>query len=164
MSSRLHRRAFTGGARTLLLAIALLGTHAFGTPQRVESFETGTWSQLLAGLPRPAVVVFSTTYCAVCPETFSKLAETIEARRLKASLIIVVMDGEGHAELLRDPHYQHADQLFVFRGQEAALRHAVNARWRGATPFVALLPKDRAPVFVTGMPASRDLNAWAAAK
>ncbi len=92
------------------------------------------------------------------------LADTIEARRLKAPLVAVVMDGEGHSGLLREAHYARADRLFVFRGQEAAVRYAVNKRWRGVTPFVVLLGKGRAPVFVTGLPPASVLESWAQAK
>jgi len=123
------------------LSVLVFATGVSAAPARVEDFDAGTWSRLLSDLARPAVVVFSTTYCAICPEAFALLADTIEARRLKAPLVAVVMDGERHSGLLREAHYARADRLFVFRGQEAAVRYAVNKRWRGVTPFVVLLGK-----------------------
>ncbi len=158
--SRQRRRGWLGVA----LGLLLFATNVAAAPARVEDFDTRTWSRLLSDLPRPAVVVFSATYCAVCPEAIAMLANTIEARRLKAPLVAVVMDGEGRSGLLREAHYARVDRLFVFRGQEAAVRYAVNTQWRGVTPLVVLLGKSGTPVFITGVPPSSVLESWAQAK
>jgi hypothetical protein len=144
--------------RAVLLAIALAGgatlvpKPAAGAPRSIEPFGSDTWRAWQAGLPRPAIVVFTTTYCSTCPEAFAYLADAIATHALGATLIAVVMDGEDHPNLLRDAHYRRADRLFVFQGQEAALRHAVDPRWRGVTPYVALFGSRGAPTLVAGRP------------
>ena len=60
----------------------------------------------------------------------------------------------SHAE------YRHADRLFAFAGQAAAIRYAVDPRWRGVTPYVSFLVRDRPAVGVTGPPARADIDAW----
>jgi thiol-disulfide isomerase/thioredoxin len=133
---------------------------AAAAPARVELFAHGSWKRLQAELPRPGLVVFTATWCPTCPEVLRKLADVRRANRLASPLVAVVMDGDGHAGLLDEPHYRVADRLMVFDGDEAALRHTVQPAWRGVTPFVALLPTSGGVQFVAGMPTGAQLEQW----
>jgi hypothetical protein len=129
---------------------------------RVEPFDAEVWRLLKSTLPRPAVVVFTTSYCATCPEVLEGLEAAIRARRPGAPLVAVVLDGESLGRRPREAHLARADRLFAFRGQqEAALRHAVDPSWRGVTPWVALIGADGAVTFGGGTPTRDRLDAWA---
>ncbi len=143
---------------------ALLVAPAMAAPRTVEAFDAGTWPTLQSTLKAPAVVVFSTTDCAHCPAVIEQLSRGIVQRKLKASLLVVVMDavpGEADADLLQNPHFQPAHRLLAFDGQAPALRHAVNPRWRGVTPYVVFLAPKQPAVAVTGPPDRHDIDAWA---
>jgi hypothetical protein len=129
---------------------------------RVEPFDAEVWSRLKSTLPRPSVVVFTTSYCATCPDVLEGLGTEIRTRRPGAPLVAVVLDGESLGRRPREAHLARADRLFVFRGQqEAALRHAVDPSWRGVTPWVALIGADGAVTFGGGTPTRDRLDAWA---
>lgn len=145
------------------LAGAGLDGEALAAPRAVEAFDAATWSSLPASLSRPAAVVFSTTDCVHCPAVIEQLRREIRARKLKAELIVVVMDvapGDADETLRMHAEYRHADRLFAFAGQAAAIRYAVDPRWRGVTPYVSFLVRDRPAVGVTGPPARADIDAW----
>ena len=148
------------GRRRALLAVllALTGGGATAVAPVAEDFTQNTWQQWLKEMPRPAIVVFSTTYCPTCPEVFTYLAQAVRDARNAVPLIAVVMDEEGLDPLRRLKHFGHFDRLFVFRGQEAALRFSINPQWRGATPYVALFGADQAPRMVVGKPTADDLQ------
>lgn len=158
------RKVSSQQRRAVLLALALacgtgfVSNEASGAPRSIEQFGPDTWRAWQSGLPRPAIVVFSTTYCSTCPEAFAFLADAIKAHRLGATLIAVVMDGDDRPNLLRDAHYRHADRLYVFRGQEVALRYGVDPRWRGLTPYVALFGPQGAPTLIAGRPSLEQLQ------
>jgi len=127
----------------------------------VELLAAATWQRLRESLPRPAIVVFTATWCPHCPAVLADL--TAVARVRAAPLVAVVLDGAAVAGLSSALPYRHADRLFVVEGDETALRHAVDPRWRGVLPYVALLGADgSAPVFVAGMPSVGLLSRWAA--
>ena len=151
--------------RAWLAALALLSAAvqlpADAAPRQVEAFDASAWPALQAGLKQPAVVVFSTTDCAHCPAVLAQLHQHIGRRR--AALIAVVMDlvpGQDDAALKADAHYRHADRLFAFDGQAPALRHAVDPRWRGVTPYVVFLTPGSPPKAVTGPPPAAHVEAW----
>jgi hypothetical protein len=158
--SWLHARATRRVAGLLVTAmVALSGpAPAAQAAPPVEPFDAATWGRLRAQLPRPAIVVFSTTYCAHCPEVFAYLAQAIRQRGLAGPLVAVVMDGEERPGFAGDPHFRLASRLFAFRGDEIALRHAVDPRWRGETPYVALLRAGADPVFVAGRPTEEQIE------
>jgi hypothetical protein len=133
-------------------------------PPRVEPFDAAAWTRLQATLPRPAVVVFTRTTCATCPEVFDGLRRSLRERGLAAPLVAVVLDGEALGRSRHDAHLGQADRLYAFRGQEAVLRHAVDPAWRGVTPYVALLAADGTTRFGAGTPAPERLDAWAVAR
>ncbi len=150
----------------LAAMLALATGVALAAPRGVEAFDAAAWQALQAGLKRPAVVVFSATWCANCPEVIDDLGAQLRARKLKADLVSVVMDvapGEKDAWLLRDAHYSQSDRLFAFAGAANALRYSVDPRWRGVTPYVVLLVPGTAPLAVSGAPSAVQFEAWARA-
>ena len=149
LDHRLRRLACAG-----LLVFPLA---ALAHPSRVETLDAAAWSRLQQSEKGPSAVVFSTTDCAHCPGVIAQLSGHIRAQKSHARLIVVVMDGAG-PELLRHEAYLPADRLFVFdpATPPAALRHAVDPRWRGVTPYVVLM-KPAVPALTQAGPPSADL-------
>ena len=141
-------------------ACVLATSIAFAAPPRVEQFDVATWEQLKNELSRPSVVVFTATYCANCPAVLEGLSNALKKRGLSGDVIAVVIDEADTAELLSSKHYAHASRLFLFQGNEAALRYRVDPKWRGVTPYAALFPKEGAPVFAAGTPSDAAIEAW----
>ena len=160
------RRALLVAGTALIGAAGLLrAREARAAPPRPQAFGRGSWTRLSGSLPRPAMVVFSATWCVNCPAVIEDLSTITRARPGGARLVVVVMDGAGDPRVTREPHYRLADRLMVFQGDDAALRFSVNPDWRGVTPYVALLGADgAAPVFVSGRPSDEQLSAWAQAR
>jgi hypothetical protein len=133
----------------------------------VQGFDAQRWATLLRE-PGPALVVFTSTDCAHCPQAIERLTrhqrDERHAGRPVPRLDVVVLDGRDEPDALAgEPHYRQADRLFAVDGQAARVRHAVNPAWFGQTPYVALLSSavadTRAPVrFVSGTPSDGDLN------
>ncbi len=151
MSIREHR--WMGLA---LLAITSL-LHA--APAGWEAFTTPTWS---AWRSTHAAVVFTTTDCEHCPAVISELRRRIDALPAPRPVLrVVVTDAANLTPAAAGARwYAQADERRVFEGNELALRHAVSPRWRGETPFVALLAPGAAPRLVVGNPGEADLAAW----
>ena len=129
-------------------------------PQKIEAFDAQSWQRFQSTLPRPSAVVFSSTDCTHCPVTIASIAEQLKQRKTQLPLIVVVMDGDEQPGLLQDPHYRQASRLFVFRGQSAALQYTINPKWRGITPYVALLPRAGDVRLVLGQPSAQDIDSW----
>jgi hypothetical protein len=129
-------------------------------PANVERFDLASWERLQKELPRPTVVVFTATYCASCPAVIEKLSATLKQRGIKTQVVAVVIDEADEQELLRSEHFIHASRLFLFSGNEAALRYRVDPRWRGVTPYVALLAEKGPLQFVSGTPNDEQLATW----
>lgn len=150
--------------RALLFAPLMLALPAAAAPRAVEAFDAGTWAALQAEAGRgPLLVVFSATWCAVCPALIAELAADPRRRRAGVPLLVVLADlapGEDDARLLASPHYRAADRLLAFDGPAAPIRHAVDPRWRGLSPSVAWLAPGRSPRFVQGAPDPTELAAW----
>lgn len=151
--------ALLGPSLALALALAPAGT-ALAAASKIEHFDAQSWQSLQKQLPRPAVVVFSTTDCSHCPAVIAALAARIKQRASAVPLVVVVMDGADQPGLLQEPHYRPADRLLVFQGQSAALQYSVNPGWRGITPYVALLAPDGSARLVLGKPSSQELDQW----
>ncbi|MCK9283193.1 MAG: hypothetical protein M0P39_02805 [Rhodocyclaceae bacterium] len=134
-------------AGACLMLATSLAARAAGGPQ---NFDTTTWAAMKQSLPRPAAVVFATTDCAHCPAAIDGLAAGMRRTRGKGTLAVVIMDGATVPDLRHHPHFAKADRLYVFDGNEMAIRHSVNPDWRGLTPFIALLPHSGEPRFHTG--------------
>ncbi len=149
-----------------LALAALLSGAAVAAPRAVEAFDGAAWQGLQAGLKRPTAVVFSTTDCVHCPAVIEALHRDIRQRKLNAALLVVVMDvapGEADASVLQNPEYRLADRLFAFTGQAPAIRHAVDPRWRGVTPYVSFLAPNRQARAVIGPPSAADIDSWSRA-
>ncbi len=146
-----------------MLAAGLVAAPASGAPRTVEAFDGQSWPALQREISKPTIMVFSATWCAVCPEVIDRLRQDISRRKIAASLMVTLMDvapGDRDAALLRDAHYQQTDRLFAFDGQAAVVRYSVDKRWLGITPYVVLLIPNTAPVAITGAPAASDIDAW----
>lgn len=158
-SARLRKAAVA-----LLCAPLLCAASAWAAPQGVEHFDAGTWEALQKSLPRPAAIVFTATYCASCPAVLARVAEALRKRDLPEHIVAVVIDEASSQELMSSSHYSSATRLFAFSGDEARLRYGVDPRWRGVTPYVALLgPADKIS-FIAGSPSDAQIEAWLAAQ
>lgn len=143
------------------LCLTMLSTPGVAAPPKiVERFDNKTWATLQQELPRPSAVVFTATYCANCPAIIKRLSDTLRARGLPQQVVAVVIDPASDQELLASKHYDSAALVFTFDGNEATLRYGVDPRWRGVTPYVALLGKTGKPRFVTGPPSDEDIETW----
>ncbi|EHR69426.1 hypothetical protein BurJ1DRAFT_0544 [Burkholderiales bacterium JOSHI_001] len=152
--------------RAAALALLAGAGAALAAPRAVEAFDDTTWAALQGDKARPAVVVFTTTDCAHCPVVIEQLAAELRQRRLGATLVAVVMDqapGEDDAALLADAHYRPAARLLAFAGSAAALRHQVQPRWRGVTPFVAFIAPPAPTLTVAGPPPAEMLQRYISA-
>lgn len=118
-----------------------------------QPFDGRTWKSLLDGA-RPAAVVFTTTDCEYCPAVIEQLRRVIDALPApRPALHVVVTDTANIAAApAASVPYRLADVRHVFAGNELAVRHAVDPRWRGETPYVALLPATGEPVMTLGPP------------
>jgi thiol-disulfide isomerase/thioredoxin len=141
----------------LLCCVPLL---AAAEPKKVERFDTKTWAQLQKELPRPSVVVFTATYCSNCPALIDRIAQQLTKQGLKQDIVAVVVDEATPQELLASHHYKSVSKLFAFDGNEATLRYGVDPRWRGVTPYVALLSAPDKVVFIAGTPSDAQFEAW----
>jgi len=145
--------------RACLLCLTLCASGVALADRPLESFGNSTWSSLQKELPRPAAVVFTATYCATCPQVLKQLATTLRERHLDAPLVAVVIDDADPATLAIE-HYALAQRIFVFDGDEAALRYSVDPQWHGETPFVALLSRQGPAQWITGIPSKKQLALW----
>jgi hypothetical protein len=136
------------------------GAVATPAPLTLHAFDAQSWAALQRQLPRPAIVVFTTTDCAHCPAVVEKIDQIRRGRQPQAMLVTVVMDiGPDDADQLESPHYRLADRVMAFDGEAVRLRYGVDPRWIGVTPYIALLPNGAAkPKFVMGAPTGAD---WA---
>lgn len=142
-------------ARLLFLLGGLLALvmPASAAPSAILPFGAETWNELGRSPWRPLAVVFTTTDCGHCPKVIDDLAEAMRKARSRVRLVVVVMDGAGQEDALRaDRHYRHANTLYVFDGDPAALRYKVNPAWRGMTPYVAFIAAEGAARFHLGAP------------
>ncbi len=140
----------------------MFGAFAAAAPLSVERFDTSTWQQLQKDLPRPSAIVFTATYCANCPAILAQLAQALGEQSESGEVIAVVIDAPHSPALAQDAHYAKASRLFTFDGNEAALRYGVDPRWRGVTPYTALLHADGSVIFVAGTPADEKVRQWLA--
>jgi hypothetical protein len=139
-----------------MLAIAPVSA----APPKVEPFDVATWERLQKDSPRPSAVVFTATYCANRPAVLTQLSDALKKQGMKGDVIAVVIDAADSQELLKSNHYLSATRLYLFSGNEAALRYKVEPRWRGVTPFVALLGADGQTRFATGAPSDAQVATW----
>ncbi len=141
-----------------LLAFAV--GSAVAAPAAVEPFDRSSWAALLASTSQPAIVIFTSVSCTHCPGAIARLAAKRSSINPRVSLIVVSMDSEDDAALLRDMHYAPADRLLSFRGHPQALTYSVNPGWRGMTPYVAFIDGKAGVKFVLGEPKEGVLVPW----
>lgn len=146
-------------ARALLVALFVCAP-AVAAPPKVDAFDAATWDKLQKDSPRPSAIVFTATYCANCPAVLTQLSDALKAKGAKGDVVAVVIDEADTKELLKSHHYLAATHLYLFSGNEAALRYKVEPRWRGVTPFVALLGADGQTRFATGAPSDTQIATW----
>jgi hypothetical protein len=143
----------------MLWAVAT-GMPALAGPASVEAFDKSTWPALVRTARLPAIVVFTSVTCTHCPGAIANIARQRAAKASQVSLMVVSMDADDDAALLRDAHYAPADRLFAFRGHPQALQFAVNPDWRGMTPYVAFIDGKGGAKFVLGEPRTAMLDLW----
>lgn len=144
----------------VLAALAALTNMVLAAPAAVESFDKATWPALVRNARQPAIVVFTSVNCTHCPGAIASLAKQRAVKGSRVLLLVVSMDADDDATLLRDVHYAPADRLFAFRGNPQALQFAVNPDWRGMTPYVAYVDAKGGAKFVLGEPKSAVLESW----
>ena len=147
-------------ARWVLVALPLAGLAA--APAGWDSFTTGTWAQWTSPRSAPVAVVFTTTDCEHCPAVIAQIRQHIESLPAPRPLLrVVITDGGTLTPAAAAARwYALADERRVFEGNELALRYGVSPRWRGETPFVALLSPRAPPRLFAGHPTTADLEAW----
>ncbi len=143
---------------------ALAASAAFAAPAAVETFDKATWPALVRTAKQPTIVVFTSVTCTHCPGAIANLAKQraqfSTGGRSAVPLLVVSIDADDDAILLRDAHYAPADRLLAFRGSMQALQYAVNPEWRGMTPYVAFIDGRGAARFVLGEPKPAVLQGW----
>lgn len=156
MKNLLNRRLIK-----LAMAFLLIAQHAIASPPgKVEIFDVQTWQKFTVATNEPAIVVFSATYCVHCPAVIQKLAKDKLRYGKNVKLVAVVMDGDTGIRT-KSP-YVLTDRVFIFEGNEQAIRYSVNPDWRGVTPYTVLLAPGKAPKYISGPPAEKDLLALSA--
>ncbi|MES2949305.1 MAG: hypothetical protein V4858_12270 [Pseudomonadota bacterium] len=141
------------------LAAALVNTTHYAI-KTVANFDATTWRQLLRAGPRPAAYVFSNSFCAICPEVFALLHQTVGASGQSVELVAILMDVRGDRALAVARHYTGATQVYAFDGPETAIRKAIDPKWRNITPYVVLVGRNGRLQRGIGEPDARQLHAW----
>lgn len=170
-SSLLHARRATLAWSGLSLATGILcasgvtAAHAAKAPRAreadLEPFDQSSWPALLAQLPRPAVVLFSSLHCPTCPEAARRAFDTRNRLQPDAPMVVVLTDGADDPARSRNSYQSVATRLMVFDGLPAVLRREVSPRWRGETPWFVLLNRTGSPVMQAGVPAAGPWEEWA---
>lgn len=129
-------------------------------PQQVEPFDTATMAAWRSTVTRPTWVVFTATWCAVCPAVVAEMNQVARQHPRKPLVWAVVIDvapGEDDARLLSRDYLRQSDRLLAFDGIPTAIRYTVDPAWRGSVPHVALMDKGSAPRLFSGRPPMADL-------
>jgi hypothetical protein len=126
----------------------------------VANFDAGTWAKLLRSGPRPAVYVFTNSFCSTCPETFDLLQQTVAAAGQPVEMAAILMDVRGERALAHAHHYAGVTKIYAFDGFEPAIRQAVDPKWHNITPYVVMVGRTGKLQRVTGQPTAAQLKAW----
>lgn len=161
------------GRRTVLAASAAMVLSAWASPllaqsgrknrvtlNSVLSFNETTWARLVEKGPRPAVYIFTTTYCPSCPEAFDKVLDFVIGARRPVELVVVLMDVQGKGALEHARHYVGATRLYTFDGFESAIRQSVDPKWPNVTPYIVLLGRDGMIQRSIGVPDEAMMKKW----
>ncbi len=151
----------------LALLFSVLLAPAQAAPGAAEPFDAQTWRTLRQQVDasgKPMLVMFTASWCAVCPGVAKQLAADKRRQRAGTPLLMVMSDLSPEELAQHRGHGMHAhaeaDRLLAFDGPEAPIRHAVDPRWRGMVPYIAWLAPRRAPEFVSGAPDAATLARW----
>lgn len=129
-------------------------------PHQVEPFDTATMAAWRSTVTRPTWVVFTATWCAVCPAVIAEMNQVARQHPRRPRVWAVVIDvapGEDDARLLSHDYLRLSDRLLAFDGIPTAIRYTVDPAWRGSVPHVALMDKGSAPRLFSGKPPMADL-------
>ena len=137
-----------------------LAQHAHSAITTVAEFDSSTWRKLLRSGPRPAVYVFTNSFCATCPETFDVLQQAVAATGQPVEMSAILMDVQGERALAHAHHYAGVTKIYAFDGFEPAIRQAVDPKWRNITPYVVMVGRSGKLQHVTGQPNAAQLKAW----
>jgi hypothetical protein len=88
------------------------------------------------------------------------LSDALAKGQMQGDVVAVVIDEATERELLASKHYVRASRLFLFTENEAKLRYQIDPRWRGVTPYVALLSSGGRTTFAAGPPSAAHIEAW----
>jgi hypothetical protein len=142
--------------------------HTPGAPQVVPvgkqteplRFDEKTWAHLLLHGPRPAAYLFTTSYCATCPDAFEVLHRAIKGSDRQVPLAAIFMDIDGLQALKHAKHFQGMTQLYSFDGFEPAIRQAVDPQWQNITPYIVLVDRQGKLQRMLGPPNTKALKDW----
>ncbi len=161
------------GRRTVVAASAAVVLSAWVNPLQAQParkarvtlnsvlfFDETTWARLAEKGPRPAVYIFTNSDAPDNKEVFEKLLAFILHARRPVELVMVLMDVQGKGALEHAPHFVGATRLYTFNGSAPAIRHSVDPKWPGATPYIVLLGQDGALQRSTGLPEEAALKKW----
>ena len=129
-------------------------------PHQVEPFDTATMAAWRSTITQPTWVVFTATWCAVCPAAIADIQQVARQHPRRPRVWVVVIDvapGDDDARLLSQEHLRQSDRLLAFDGISTAIRYAVDPAWRGSVPHVALMDKGGALRLFSGKPPTADL-------
>lgn len=129
-------------------------------PHQVEPFDAATMATWRTTLTRPTWVVFTATWCAVCPAVIADIQRVAHEHPRRPRVWAVVIDvapGDDDARLLSHEYLRHTDRLLAFDGIPAAIRHGVDPSWRGSVPHVALMEPGGRVRLYRGKPPLGDL-------
>lgn len=124
-------------------------------------FDLDDWRAVTSDRSHARVIVFTTQDCAYCAQEVRRIAAALRERGAdRVALQVIALDGrESALELAASGQYDAATRIDYVAGDEQRLRYAVNPRWRGETPYVALIPRDGAIRFALGHASAVDLDA-----
>jgi hypothetical protein len=127
----------------------------------VLPFSQDTWARLQQSGPRPAAYLFTTTYCAVCPQVFAELRSVSRSMRPMPALYVVMIDAQGDEARRHAGHFRGLTRLYAFDGFEPAIREAVDPTWHNITPYVVLINARGQVERTLGSPGADMLRHWA---
>ena len=123
-------------------------------------FDTRTFARLLKTGPRPAAYLFTTSYCATCPEAFEVLHQALVDAGREAELAAVMMDLGGTRAQRHAAHFEGITRLYTFDGFEPAIRQSVDPKWPNITPYIVMIDKAGKVQRTIGPPDQAALAVW----
>lgn len=153
------------GARVRAAFAALLGWFATAsiaaTSVHPQPFDSATWRAMKEARGTPTIVVFTALDCAYCAAEVDRIKKLLSSReRRDVLLVVVATDGlDGAQGLLDSGKYGGVARMYYFATDELRLRYVVDPRWRGETPYIAVLSGSGPARFAVGHVKEADLDA-----